>query len=314
MNLNEKFELLSKETGLTQKDVARAIGKGESLVNGILKGSYQSKSKEKYETSINYYFDEMIANLGLKQGNEDINSDDELNSLNDKPQNDEPWLSLAQSKIKERIEAMLSSKISFFELIFGESGMGKTYLLKHICSNKDDALYIKARKSLSCSAFMSLILKHLNVKPKGNTDDKLDLVIKSLEEREIRLLVIDESDLFVGDNKNTFERKFELLREIFEYFKDKKVGICVVCVGLKELKTDIDSLGGYIKSRFTYSPEMTLSHDELLKIGKLNGLSDEMCEYLVDDKNARTFEKTRVNIDLGYDEKTAANLVYTVRG
>lgn len=314
MNLNEKFELLSKETGLTQKDVARAIGKGESLVNGILRGSYQSKSKEKYETSINYYFDEMIANLGLKQGNEDINSDDELNSLNDKPQNDEPWLSLAQSKIKERIEAMLSSKISFFELIFGESGMGKTYLLKHICSNKDDALYIKARKSLSCSAFMSLILKHLNVKPKGNTDDKLDLVIKSLEEREIRLLVIDESDLFVGDNKNTFERKFELLREIFEYFKDKKVGICVVCVGLKELKTDIDSLGGYIKSRFTYSPEMTLSHDELLKIGKLNGLSDEMCEYLVDDKNARTFEKTRVNIDLGYDEKTAANLVYTVRG
>ena len=314
MNLNEKFELLSKETGLTQKDVARAIGKGESLVNGILKGSYQSKSKEKYETSINYYFDEMIANLGLKQGNEDINSDDELNSLNDKPQNDEPWLSLAQSKIKERIEAMLSSKISFFELIFGESGMGKTYLLKHICSNKDDALYIKARKSLSCSAFMSLILKHLNVKPKGNTDDKLDLVIKSLEEREIRLLVIDESDLFVGDNKNRFERKFELLREIFEYFKDKKVGICVVCVGLKELKTDIDSLGGYIKSRFTYSPEMTLSHDELLKIGKLNGLSDEMCEYLVDDKNARTFEKTRVNIDLGYDEKTAANLVYTVRG
>ncbi|MCI6988340.1 MAG: AAA family ATPase [Campylobacter sp.] len=310
MNLNEKFELLSKETGLTQKDVARAIGKGESLVNGILRGSYESKSKEKYEASINYYFDEMIANLNLKQGNESINLDDE--SL--KNSENEPWLSLAQSKIKERIEAMLSSKISFFELIFGESGMGKTYLLKHICSNKDDALYIKARKSLSCSAFMSLILKHLNVKPKGNTDDKLDLVIKSLEEKEIRLLVIDESDLFVGDNKNTFERKFELLREIFEYFKDKKVGICVVCVGLKELKTDIDSLGGYIKSRFTYSPEMTLSHDELLKIGKLNGLSDEMCEYLVDDNNARTFEKTRVNIDLGYDEKTAANLVYTVRG
>lgn len=309
MNLNEKFELLSKETGLTQKDVARAIGKGESLVNGILRGSYESKSKEKYEASINYYFDEMIANLNLKQGNESINLDDE----SPKNSENEPWLSLAQVKIKERIEAMLLSKISFFELIFGESGMGKTYLLKHICSNKDDALYIKARKSLSCSAFMSLILKNLSVKPKGNTDDKLDLVIKSLEEKEIRLLVIDESDLFVGDNKNTFERKFELLREIFEYFKDKKVGICVVCVGLKELKTDIDNLGGYIKSRFTYSPEMTLSHDELLKIGELNGLSDDMSEYLAGDKNARTFEKTRVNIDLGYSEIAAANLVYTVR-
>ncbi|GKH61211.1 hypothetical protein CE91St25_15470 [Campylobacter ureolyticus] len=314
MNLNEKFELLSKEIGLTQKDVARAIGKGESLVNGILRGLYESKNKEKHEASINYYFDEMIANLNLKQGNESINLDDELNSLNDKPQNDEPWLSLAQVKIKERIEAMISSKISFFELIFGKSGMGKTYLLKHICSSRDDALYIKARKSLSCSAFMSLILKNLNVRPKGNTDDKLDLVIKSLEEKEIRLLVIDESDLFVGDNKNTFERKFELLREIFEYFRDKKVGICVVCVGLKELKTDIDSLGGYIKSRFTYSPEMTLSHDELLKIGKLNGLSDEMCEYLADNNNARSFEKARINMELGNDEIVAANLVYTVRG
>ncbi|MCI6989575.1 MAG: ATP-binding protein [Campylobacter sp.] len=308
MNLKEKFEL----SGLTQPDIARVIGKGVGVVNGVLNGSYKSANKRLYENAIENYLNNYIADNGLGKTDE-ILPQNELKSKTTEKISNEPWLSLAQTKIKERVLSMVSSNLSFFELIFGDSGMGKTYLLKSICKDRDDALYIKARKSLSASSFMSLILKNLNEKPKGNTDDKLDMVIESLEKKGIRLLVIDESDLFSGDSRNTFERKFELLREIFEYFRDKKVGVVVICVGLTELKNDIDNLGGYIKSRFTYSPEMSLSTQELIKIGELNGLSKSMSEYLATDNNARAFEKTRANMELGYSETVAANLVYTKR-
>ncbi|MCI6988718.1 MAG: ATP-binding protein [Campylobacter sp.] len=307
MSLKEKFEA----SGLTQADIARVIGKGVGVVNGVINGSYKSANKELYENAIENYLNNYIADNGLTH--DEILPQNELKSKTDKKIPNEPWLSLAQTKIKERVLNMLSSNLSFFELIFGSSGMGKTYLLKSICKDRNDALYIKARKSLSASSFMSLILKNLNEKPKGNTDDKLDMVIESLEKKGIRLLVIDESDLFSGDSENTFKRKFELLREIFEYFRDKKVGVVLICVGLTELKNDINNLGGYIKSRFTYSPEMSLSTQELIKIGELNGLSKSMSEYLAEDNNARTFEKTRANMELGYSETVAANLVYIKR-
>jgi len=82
--------------------------------------------------------------------------------------------------------------------------------------------------------------------------------------------------LFVKDNDLTFERKFELLREIYEYGKRYKLGIAVIAVGLGVLKKRIDKLGGYLQSRLTYSPEMVLSRDELIKIGQMSGIEGEI--------------------------------------
>lgn len=124
---------------------------------------------------------------------------------------------------------------------------------------------------------------------------------------------MDEADLFVKDNDLTFERKFELLREIYEYGKRNNLGIAVIAVGLGVLKKRIDKLGGYLQSRLTYSPEMTLSQDELMKIGEMSGLNKDVCEYLAECENARFFEKIALNMALGYEERAAVNLVYQVR-
>lgn len=291
MTLKEKFEVC-REYGITQEMLARQINKGESTVSGLLNGKYNSGKKELYEAKLNAFLDEQIAAHQPKQ-----NDDSGV------------WLSLSQQKIKERIRRMKESKFSFLELITGESGMGKTFLLE-MAVKEFGGLYIKARKSLSASAFMSQLLRAVGKKPRGNTDDKFELFCKTIAKSGVRLIVIDEADLFVRDNDLTFERKFELLREVYEFGRCENLGITVIAAGLGKLVERINGLGGYLQSRFTYSPEMTLSHDELLNIGELSGLSEDVSEYLAECDNARLYEKTALNLTLGYSEKVAANLVY----
>lgn len=291
MTLKEKFEVC-REYGITQETLARQINKGESTVSGLLNGKYNSGKKELYEARLNAFLDEQIAAHQPKQSGD--------NGV---------WLSLSQQKIKERVRRMKESKFSFLELITGESGMGKTFLLEMVVKELG-GLYVKARKSLSASAFMSQLLRAVGEKPRGNTDDKFELFCETIAKSGVRLIVIDEADLFVRDNDLTFERKFELLREVYEFGRRENLGITVIAAGLGKLVERINGLGGYLQSRFTYSPEMTLSHDELLNIGKLSGLSEDVSEYLAECDNARLYEKTALNLTLGYSEKVAANLVY----
>ncbi len=297
ISLKEKFELC-QAYGETLETIGKAIGKGGGTVSGVINGKYASSKAELYETAIEAYLDRVLAVNAPKK---------ELNA----PKS-EVWLSTAQEKIRDRIFKMNASGLSFFELILGESGMGKTFLLEMTARELGGA-YVKARKSLSASAFMSLLLRAIGEKPSGNTDDKFEAFCEAITQSKTRLIIVDEADLFVKDNDLTFERKFELLREIYEYGKRNNLGIAVIAVGLGVLKKRIDKLGGYLQSRLTYSPEMVLSRDELIKIGQMNGIDGEIAEFLAEGDNARLYEKTSLNLALGYEAKVAANLVYQTR-
>ena len=293
MSLKEKFELCQ-----AYGETLETIGKGEGTVSGVINGKYASSKAELYETAIEAYLDRVLAaNAPKKEA---------------KTPKSEVWLSTAQEKIRDRIFKMNGSNLGFFELILGESGMGKTLLLE-MTARELRGVYVKARKSLSASAFMSLLLGAIGEKPSGNTDDKFERFCEAITQSKTRLIIVDEADLFAKDNDLTFERKFELLREIYEYGKRYKLGIAVIAVSLVVLKKRIDKLGGYLQSRLTYSPEMTLSQDELMKIGEMSGLNKDVCEYLAECENARFFEKTALNMALSYEERAAANLVYQVR-
>lgn len=297
MSLKEKFELC-QAYGETLETIGKAIGKGGGTVSGVINGKYASSKAELYETAIEAYLDRVLAaNAPKKEPN---------------VPKSEVWLSTAQEKIRDRIFKMNGSNLSFFELILGESGMGKTFLLE-MTARELGGVYVKARKSLSASAFMSLLLRAIGEKPSGNTDDKFEHFCEAITHSKTRLIIVDEADLFVKDNDLTFERKFELLREIYEYGKRNNLGIAVIAVGLGVLKKRIDKLGGYLQSRLTYSPEMVLSRDELIKIGQMNGIEGEIAEFLAEGDNARLYEKTSLNLALGYEAKVAANLVYQTR-
>lgn len=297
ISLKEKFELC-QAYGETLETIGKAIGKGGGTVSGVINGKYASSKAELYETAIEAYLDRVLAaNTEKKEA---------------KTPKSEVWLSTAQEKIRDRIFKMNGSNLSFFELILGESGMGKTFLLE-MTARELDGVYVKARKSLSASAFMSLLLRAIGEKPSGNTDDKFEAFCEAITQSKTRLIIVDEADLFVKDNDLTFERKFELLREIYEYGKRNNLGIAVIAVGLGVLKKRIDKLGGYLQSRLTYSPEMVLSKDELIKIGQMNGIEGEIAEFLAEGDNARLYEKTSLNLALGYEAKVAANLVYQTR-
>ena len=233
MSLREKFEAC-KAYGITLGKIADAIGKREGTVSGVLNGKYDSSKSELYAAAIETFLDKVIA----------------ANAPKKETQNGGVWLSLAQQKIKERIYKMEQTRLSFFELILGESGMGKTYLLQKL-TGELGGIYVKARKSLSASAFMRLLLRAVGEKPKGNTDDKFEQFCEAIANLKTRLIVIDEADLFVRDNDLTFERKFELLREIYEFSKRENLGIAVIAVGIGVLKKRIDRLGGYLQSRLT---------------------------------------------------------------
>lgn len=297
ISLKEKFELC-QAYGETLETIGKAIGKGGGTVSGVINGKYASSKAELYETAIEAHLDRVLAaNAEKKEA---------------KTPKSEVWLSTAQEKIRDRIFKMNGSNLSFFELILGESGMGKTFLLE-MTARELDGVYVKARKSLSASAFMSLLLRAIGEKPSGNTDDKFEAFCEAITQSKTRLIIVDEADLFVKDNDLTFERKFELLREIYEYGKRNNLGIAVIAVGLGVLKKRIDKLGGYLQSRLTYSPEMVLSRDELIKIGQMNGIDGEIAEFLAEGDNARLYEKTSLNLALGYEAKVAANLVYQTR-
>jgi|GEM_PF-873388 len=297
MSLKEKFELC-QAYGETLETIGKAIGKGGGTVSGVINGKYASSKAELYETAIEAYLDRVLAaNAPKKEPN---------------VPKSEVWLSTAQEKIRDRIFKMNGSNLSFFELILGESGMGKTFLLE-MTARELGGVYVKASKSLSASAFMSLLLRAIGEKPSGNTDDKFERFCEAITHSKTRLIIVDEADLFVKDNDLTFERKFELLREIYEYGKRYKLGIAVIAVGLGVLKKRIDKLGGYLQSRLTYSPEMVLSRDELIKIGQMSGIEGEIAEFLAEGDNARLYEKTSLNLALGYEAKVAANLVYQTR-
>ena len=297
MSLKEKFELC-QAYGETLETIGKAIGKGGGTVSGVINGKYASSKAELYETAIEAHLDRVLAaNAPKKEPN---------------VPKSEVWLSTAQEKIRDRIFKMNGSNLSFFELILGESGMGKTFLLE-MTARELGGVYVKARKSLSASAFMSLLLRAIGEKPSGNTDDKFEHFCEAITQSKTRLIIVDEADLFVKDNDLTFERKFELLREIYEYGKRNNLGIAVIAVGLGVLKKRIDKLGGYLQSRLTYSPEMVLSRDELIKIGQMNGIEGEIAEFLAEGDNARLYEKTSLNLALGYEAKVAANLVYQTR-
>lgn len=297
ISLKEKFELC-QAYGETLETIGKAIGKGGGTVSGVINGKYASSKAELYETAIEAHLDRVLAaNAPKKEPN---------------VPKSEVWLSTAQEKIRDRIFKMNASGLSFFELILGESGMGKTFLLE-MTARELGGVYVKARKSLSASAFMSLLLRAIGEKPSGNTDDKFEAFCEAITQSKTRLIIVDEADLFVKDNDLTFERKFELLREIYEYGKRNNLGIAVIAVGLGVLKKRIDKLGGYLQSRLTYSPEMVLSRDELIKIGQMNGIEGEIAEFLAEGDNARLYEKTSLNLALGYEAKVAANLVYQTR-
>ena len=271
ISLKEKFELC-QAYGETLETIGKAIGKGGGTVSGVINGKYASSKAELYETAIEAHLDRVLAaNAEKKEA---------------KTPKSEVWLSTAQEKIRDRIFKMNASGLSFFELILGESGMGKTFLLE-MTARELGGVYVKARKSLSASAFMSLLLRAIGEKPSGNTDDKFEAFCEAITQSKTRLIIVDEADLFVKDNDLTFERKFELLREIYEYGKRNNLGIAVIAVGLGVLKKRIDKLGGYLQSRLTYSPEMVLSRDELIKIGQMNGIEGEIAEFLAEGDNAR---------------------------
>lgn len=288
-----------KESGLSLREFAKKViveanfkgdTVGETTVFNVIKGEHNTHKTPLYQ--------ELIKKV--------------LNDLTEST-SDEGYLTYAQGKMKARISKMEKSGRSFFELVFGDTGRGKTYLLKKLAGDKS-RLYVKARQAQSASAFINMLLRTLGMPVYSNIDERLVRFCAGVKSANIKTIVIDEADLFCDDNDRTFRRKMELMREIYEYSLEYNLGISVIVVGLGNLGKRIAELGGYVQSRFTFAPEITIKEEELEHIGRLKGLGEEVIAAVKGEGNARIFEMIEKNKDTGLDEKLAFNLVYKTRG
>lgn len=169
------------------------------------------------------------------------------------------------TKGQKLIEAVLADTYEYndFAVIGGDSGIGKTYTVRRFVERHPDVLYVKLRVRMPYGQIINVMLKQMHASIKGGADDRLERLMEVLEDRGIRMVIVDEADL-MASSRDTFKHKVEIFREIW---RDGE-GVSVVLIGLANLYNAVVGLGDtYILSRIGH----------LIRVP--NPVFDELMEY-----------------------------------
>ena len=135
-----------------------------------------------------------------------------------------------------------------FAVVGGESGIGKTHVLKAFAAERPDVLYLKIRVRMPYVGILNAMLNLIGARLGGSGDQKLARLQRELRERGIRMIVVDEGDLLVSRTRyrEAFRNKVEIFRELW----DDGEGVAVALVGLPVLVQEVEGLSDtYVLSR-----------------------------------------------------------------
>lgn len=202
--MKEQLARFMEQKGLTQTQVAKALGKSVAVINQYLKGTYKGVNKD---------IDEAVDRLIKRQNDKVV----------ERHFNGEfVPTSVAESCLDIIASAHIEHKTG---LLYGASGLGKTMAIKQYVSQNPEVLLIEVDPSYSPKVLLSVLCQKLGVNEVGLNHELFERVLSRLSED--RLIIVDEAELL-----NT--RSLEFLRRI----KDKS-GCGLVLVGMPRLLVNL---------------------------------------------------------------------------
>lgn len=170
MSLRELVELYKSKSGLSQNKIASDLDLSGAMVSQVISGSYKG-NKEEVEAKIRKHIEIELSKYIVDKKKE-VFIDFEHVIIN-----------------KAKISNAMRDRE--FLIIRGESGVGKSELLKHMCKQIPNSVYVEAFKGIRTKGFMYDFALELGIKPDGSAADVFKLIREVLK-RKNKVIFLDE--------------------------------------------------------------------------------------------------------------------------
>jgi len=281
---------LREKSGASNAEIAKELDTSIATVSGAINDTLSSNKKALYQAEIRTYLEAIISE---RRG----------------------FITADQQMALNFLEAFHKKDKATSLMIVGDSGIGKSTVVKNMFSEKhDDVLYFKMRRNLTVSRMMSKLLGTVSSSDYGTTDQKFDRFVKGLRTKNIKTIIIDEADLIVKDSHETFNRKFEIFRELYENgFHVIIVGLQVLEEAFRELTEDYVQrrMGKFLRLGITIE-EMKIFWEKELGFA-LNDEANDIINGCIDAGYLGTLKELHENYQITNDFKIANNLVFNLR-
>lgn len=170
--MKAKLQHYIEQQGMTQAQIANAIGKSVAVVNQYLKGTYKGKVEE---------IDQAVARL--LERHQDKVVERRFNSA------------FAPTSVAERCldAATVAHVEGEVSVIIGAAGLGKTKALERYVELNPETIFIEVDPSYSPKVLLKTFCQQLSINEIGSNHDLFTLITNKLGKG--RLIIVDEAEL-----------------------------------------------------------------------------------------------------------------------
>ena len=261
--MKEQLARFMQQKGLTQTQVAKALGKSNAVISQYLKGIYKGVTKD---------IDEAVERLIRR----------EKDKVVERNFNSEFVPTYAAERCLDVVHiAHVEGEIS---VVYGAAGLGKTKALKQYVSQNPETIFIEVEPSCSPKVLLKNLCHQLGLNEVGANNELFTRITEKLGEG--RLIIVDEAELLST-------KSLEYIRRIHDL-----TGCGVVLAGMPRLLVNLKGKYGELAqlySRVGLACDLgnQLSEDDIHKLAE-NGLgTDEFNQILfkASHGNARRLTK-----------------------
>ncbi len=143
-------------------------------------------------------------------------------------------------RVKKTIESALHTHQDTYLLLTGDTGTGKTALLRELRGELDRChfriLYFSETRRLDAAGFVRVLARHLRIKPRRSHSETVQDIIRILADESQQLLV------WLDDAQDLPEETLVEARALAECDLDGNQKLQVLLAGLPRLRTDLQAM------------------------------------------------------------------------
>lgn len=261
--MKEQLQRYMQTHGLTQGQIAKAIGKSITTVSQYLKGNYNGKTDE---------IDDAVARLLQR----------EKDKVVERRFNGEFVNTYAAERCLDAI--YIAHAESDIAVITGAAGLGKTQALKHYVERNPETIFVEVEPSYSPKVLLKNLCQQLGLNENGLNHELFTRITEKLGEN--RLIIVDEAELLST-------KSLEYLRRIHDLTKCGVVlaGMPRLIVNLKGKYGELAQL--YSRAGVHCDLQNALDKEDIALLAQQGLGTDEFNDllYKVSKGNARRLNK-----------------------